>query len=125
MANDVRFSGPLFDGRAQAAVREYTEELEAELADEGKDLVVKYLGQFLQHPTGYYVSRVRVEQRGSSHMVTDSGVVYGPWLAGVGSRNQTTRFKGYRHWRLASQELDEGAEHTAARIMPRYLRRMT
>lgn len=125
MARDVDFHGPLFDSRADAAFADYAEDLEAEIAQEGVDLVQQYLGMFLKHPTGYYQSRIRVEQRGTQHMVTDSGVVYGPWLAGVSSRNQSTRFKGYKHWRLATQELEKRSGKIAQRLMPRLLRRIS
>lgn len=123
MAESYKTSGPLFDGGARRAMANYAEELDAELAEEGRRLVVRYLDRFLKNPTGHYVSRVRVEQRGSAHQVTDSGVVYGPWLAGVSERNRATRFKGYRHWRLATQDLEKQSGSIAQRIMPRYLRR--
>lgn len=125
MAQSYKTSGPLFDGGARRAAANYAEELDAELADEGQRLVVQYLHKFLRNPTGYYVSRVRVEQRGTAHQVTDSGVVYGPWLAGVSERNRATRFKGYRHWRLAQQELEKNSGVIAKRLMPRYLGRMS
>jgi hypothetical protein len=125
MAGGAEFRGPLFDGRAQAAFADYAEDLEAEIAQEGVDLVQRYLGVFLRHPTGYYQSRIRVEQRGTRHMVTDSGVVYGPWLAGVSERNRATRFKGYKHWRLATQDLESRSGAIAQRLMPRLLRRIS
>jgi hypothetical protein len=43
--------------------------------------------QVLQHPTGYYQSKITVERAGTGYRVTDQGVVYGPWLEGTGSRN--------------------------------------
>jgi hypothetical protein len=56
--------------------------------------------------------------------VTDSGVIYGPWLEGTGSRNRTTRFKGYATFRKAAQELDRRAFRIAAAMLDRYVRRM-
>jgi len=38
-------------------------------------------------------------------VISDSGVVYGPWLEGVGSRNQATRFKGYAIFRRTRDKL--------------------
>ena len=35
--------------------------------------------------------------------IDDGNVVYGPWLEGTGSRNQTTRFKGYASFRRTAQ----------------------
>lgn len=128
MARDVRVhaTGPLFDGRAQVALRDYLNEIEEEVAEEGERLVHKYLHQFLQQPTGRYESKVKARPRGSYYEVTDGGkIVYGPWLAGTGSRNYPkTRFRGYRHWRLAYQDLEQSAGRIAQRIIPRYLRRM-
>jgi len=63
------------------------------------------LGRVLQHPTGYYESRVVADYRSRPPSVHDSRVVYGPWLEGIGSRNATTRFKGYHTFRLVAQRL--------------------
>ena len=38
-------------------------------------------------------------------VVVDSNVVYGPWLEGVSSRNQATRFKGYAIFRRTRDKL--------------------
>ncbi|MFB6548677.1 hypothetical protein [Streptomyces sp. NPDC056405] len=118
--------GPLFDGRAQAALREYVDEVEAEVAQEGERLVHQYMHEFFQHPTGYYASHVRARARGSVYEVSDGGkIAYGPWLAGTGSRNfPRTRFKGYKHWRLAFQELEKNTDRIAERVFIPYLRRM-
>jgi hypothetical protein len=37
----------------------------------------------------------------------DSGVVYGPWLEGVGRRNKVSRFKGYSSFRKSLQDLEK------------------
>jgi hypothetical protein len=39
-------------------------------------------------------------------VISDRGVVYGPWLEGTGSRNQTTRFKGYASFRRVRDWLE-------------------
>lgn len=104
---DVDFSGPLFDGRAEAAGRRLVRDIRDTLSDEGEEMVRRQLGRVLRHPTGYYESQVRSSVRGSHDaVVTDGGVVYGPWLEGTGSRNETTRFKGYRTFRVVTDELN-------------------
>jgi hypothetical protein len=45
-----------------------------------------------------------------------AGPVYGPWLEGVGSRNATTRFKGYRAFRKAANALERHIEDLGDRI---------
>ncbi len=125
MGVDVHKSGPWFDGRAKAAIRDFVGDAEKEIAEEGERMLVSTLGVVLQHPTGYYASRVRTEARGSIHQVNDGGIVYGPWLEGTGSRNAPkTRFKGYRHWRTTTRLLARKAPAIAQRLLGRYLRRM-
>jgi hypothetical protein len=119
---DVSTRGPIFDGRARALANAYVNRLERDLAEEGVTLVREELQKVLQHPTGYYESRITVE-RGT--VITDGGVVYGPWLAGVGSRNfPATRFRGYPHWIRARLRLRERKQGIAERLLRRYVGRM-
>ncbi len=122
---NVHPHGPVFDGRASVAVRAYEAEVRYRLAETGKDMVLQMLGEVLQNPTGYYESRVRVEGRpGMVDVVTDGGVIYGPWLEGTSSRNDTTRFKGYATFRTVREKLNSGAVDLALRFLPSYLGRM-
>lgn len=50
--------------------------------------------------------------------------VYGWWLEGVGSRNRTTRFKGYFTYRRITQELRAKAQTIADGVIRRYMDRM-
>lgn len=124
MGSHIKTSGPVFDGRATAALKDFMEDTEKTVAEEGERMIVSTLGHVLRHPTGYYVSRVHTEQTASAYQVNDSSVVYGNWLEGTSSRNRTTRFKGYHHWRLTAQKLQQKAPHIAQRLLGRYLRRM-
>lgn len=101
----VRRTGPLFDGRAHAIMQQFVNELEEEAADEAlEDIRTTYHTHF-RAPTGYYESNVRIHNVSGHPEVWDGGYagpVYGPWLEGVGSRNETTRFKGYHAFRIAA-----------------------
>ena len=57
-------------------------------------------------------------------VVTMDLATYGPWLEGTGSRNETTRFKGYHSFRLAAQQLDGIAQGIAEDAFKPYLREM-
>jgi hypothetical protein len=119
---DVSTRGPIFDGRARRAAGAYVDRLERDLAQEGVRIVRQELQRVLKHPTGYYESRIQVER---GHVVTDGGVVYGPWLAGTGSRNfPVTRFQGYPHWLRAIARLRERKQGIAERLLRRYVGRM-
>jgi hypothetical protein len=121
--NEIRIAthGPLFDGRARRAASAYVDRLERDIAEEGVRIVREELGKVLKHPTGYYESRIKAE-RG---VISDSGVVYGPWLAGTGSRNYpVTRFMGYPHWIRARLRLRDRKQGMAERLLRRFVGRM-
>lgn len=103
----VTAHGPLFDGRA---LRE-AKRLEAGTVDDVAQAVFEEvhdtLDANLKHPTGYYESRIRVDTTRTTAVVDDSGVVYGPWLEGVSSRNRSTRFKGYAAFRRSAQRVQK------------------
>jgi hypothetical protein len=120
--NDLR--GPLFDGQADQAAADLCDRIEREVAAEGARMVRNNLHGVLRNPTGYYESHVQAEPTGGDWEVTDNGVVYGPWLEGTGSRNRTTRFKGYSTFRRTAQELERRADGIAERAAPEYVRRM-
>jgi hypothetical protein len=121
---NVRVRGPLFDGKASAELGRFLSAAERAVAEEGVRVVRAELKTVLRHPTGYYSSRITAAPSGTAYAVTDQGVSYGPWLAGTGSRNRTTRFKGYQHWRRATQRLERLSGEVASRVLPPFLRRM-
>lgn len=122
----VEYRGSVFDGRLQGAIRDACQDIERELADQGAAMMRANLGQVLQHPTGFYQSQIHSSPTLGGHwQVEDNGIVYGPWLEGVGSRNRTTRFKGYATFRRTAQQLDRHATEVARRIISRYIRRVT
>ncbi len=121
---DVELSGPLFDGRANAAVQAFLSDAALTVAEEGEELVRQRLTLSIRNRTGNYESSIRTVPADAMATVDDSGVVYGPWLEGTGSRNRTTRFKGYRSFRIATQLLAGRAGAIASRVLPRYIDRM-
>lgn len=122
---DVDTHGPVFDGRAQAAARAYVAAATEEIASEGKQDVDTRLPQVLRNPTGYYQAHITNDRvTATSWRIHDDMVIYGPWLEGVGSRNKTTRFKGYFTFRLVGQQLKGKAVAIAERVLPQYLRAM-
>jgi hypothetical protein len=110
---EMRFSGPLFDARGRRLFRRFREQLEEEAADFVLTHVKDTYHTHFKHPTGYYESHVRVKNTTSGPEVWDGGEfgpVYGPWLEGLGSRNATSRFKGYHAFRKAAAALDARIE---------------
>ena len=104
---NVRISGPFFGGSMPGHIRSALSLSIGDVVAEGERSVKLqlYPGHGLR--TGHYRRSVHGEMQNSMHgRIHDSGVIYGPWLEGVGSRNQTTRFKGYHMFRQAKGELE-------------------
>lgn len=119
----VETSGPLFNGQAQRAFKDYAIDAEKHIADQAVGEIRRQLDRVLKNPTGRYRRSIRVEQKGSVHQVNDGNIVYGPWLEGVSSRNAKSRFKGYRTFRIVKQRIDRRAAEDAEKRLPRYLGR--
>lgn len=107
----VTFKGPVFDGRAVAIAEVMCEEFDRQIGRAGVELVQHMLDNVLQHPTGYYRSQIQTDRADGDTVITDGGVVYGPWLEGVGSRNYpVTKFEGYHTFQKAYPLLAKQAE---------------
>lgn len=106
----VVLSGPFFE-RREAAMREICDQIEEDVADTGFKFALQNLIGSIRRPTPYYWTRgvVRKNPAGPGLSVFDNWVIYGPWLEGNGSRNATTRFKGYASYRRAAQALERVA----------------
>ncbi len=116
--------GPIFSGDAEKAAHDFADALATEVADVGVTEIKQALHGVLRHPTGYYESRVQVEMVNGGPAVTDGNVIYGPWLEGTSSRNNSSRFKGYATFRKVKQALEAKVPDIAERILPSFLNRM-
>jgi hypothetical protein len=142
--DNVTLSGPLFDGTAARAARDGTTAARKALARHGQLLAqTRLFSHIREHTTGKAISTVTttdhsvVYQTGKYSMpvlvddeltdivITTSLATYGPWLEGTGSRNVTTRFKGYHSFRQAGDDLELAAEAVADRALQPYIGRMS
>lgn len=105
MAVTVEVTGPLFDHRADAAVRDFLERAQQVVGEQGLANWQHNMDGSFRKPTPYYETQVIVQRVGEVAHVHDRGIIYGPWLEGTSRRNQTTRFKGYASLRRAVQQL--------------------
>ncbi|MGW8326475.1 hypothetical protein ACWGLE_01065 [Streptomyces sp. NPDC055897] len=114
-------SGPLSDGRFARAARDYCDDIQYAVARRGEELIQARLATVLRHPTGYYQSRISVDRGRGGYVISDGGVVYGPWLEGTGSRNSpVTRFPGYATFRRTQPLVDRDAPRIARELLARY-----
>lgn len=115
-----RPDGALFDERGERIFRDYCDDLEEQGAEWALRNIRRTFHSSFQNPTGYYESTVRIHDSEGGQEVWDggfAGAVYGPWLEGVGSRNDTTRFKGYHAFRKAAQKLERRIEEMGYRLL--------
>ncbi|MFJ5967886.1 hypothetical protein [Streptomyces sp. NPDC093060] len=126
MSIDIDFRGPLFDGRAERAIQDACEGARDKVAEFAQQHALRLMHAAFRHPTGYYESRVTTTNVSSEvALVHDQGVVYGPWLEGVGSRNApVTRFPGYWHWRRTKGVVASRGPAIAEREVRRHLPEM-
>jgi hypothetical protein len=116
-------SGPMFEGSFASEMQRMTQEMDQKIGDDVVDAILARLGQVLQNPTGYYESQIKAHPEGEVVVVDDSGVIYGPWLEGVGSRNASTSFKGYSTFRTVAAEEQARVPSLADSIVTKYVDR--
>ncbi len=102
----VKLRGPVLNGQAPPIVKDALKDAIGDLVVEGERKVKLQLYPGHGQITGHFQRSIHGEMASSLHgIIHDSKVIYGPWLEGVSSRNQTTRFKGYAMFRNARQQL--------------------
>lgn len=121
----VQRTGPLFDGRGGQFFKEIGQDIERGTAREGARMVRDRLNVVLKVQTPHYRTRIRSMPDSPNRKITDQGVIYGPWLEGIGSRNApVTRFRGYHTFKFVSLQLNGRAQGIAEQIVVRYLGRI-
>ena len=113
---DVRPQGPLFDGRIAKAVRPFLDGAAEDVARHGENIIWLRGRRTFKTWTNTWGGSLITERRSEGWAVRDR-VVYGPWLEGTGSRNRTSRFKGYWTFRKAQQELNAKTPGIVARSL--------
>lgn len=120
-----RHKGPLTDGTSQRIIeREYTSDWERSVARRAKERWVSLLKSTIRHPTPHYWNQIDAIPRGTGWTVWDRMVIYGPWLEGTGSRNRTTRFKGYFNFRKMTTIMGIESTIIGNRLLEAYISRI-
>ena len=124
----IKVSGPLFKYGGEpiaSAIRDSVHELTAEgerlAKDRAIEVVYSHGGAHPNRykPTGRWLNSIHGDVVGEMGTLSDSKLVYGPWLEGVSSRNETTRFKGYATFRWVFGKLED----MKAGIVEKHIRR--
>ena len=128
--------GPIFD-RPTAEIRRGVQGIVQAVVEEGEQRLDTMLrprpsGVYLsvaeagkgKASTGHYRRNVHGRVSNLHGRIDDGGVVYGPWLEGVGRRNLTTRFKGYASFRKTGQYLQKNFRRIAGPAIQRLVERL-
>lgn len=127
LAPGVTATGPLFEGQSLRIVADMLREVDQAVGEEGVALVQRNLDENTKHPSSppFYRNHIHSYRSGSNKtLIDDGGIVYGPWLEGVGSRNETTKFKGYRSFQRATQKLEQVKIDIAEVVVHKYMLRL-
>lgn len=99
----VSVGGPLADGTAHDAVREWIDATKKDVADYAvRQLRANHMDK-TGRATGNYLDHLQTAVLSYNDLLIRDPVIYGPWLEGSSKRNESTRFRGYRLWRKAKQ----------------------
>ena len=75
--------------------------------------------------TGNYRRNISTSVKTLSARIDDGGVIYGPWLEGITSRNGSRpRFPGYSSFRKASQKMEKDRDGVFRKTLNEYVRKM-
>ena len=112
-----------------AGINELVQEAETFLNDRLKSRASG--GAYLNKPakeggsTGHYRRSIATEMKQLSALITDGDVVYGPWLEGISSRNNSTKFKGYKSFRLAGQHAEKLSKKVFEKALNTFVRKVS
>jgi len=133
---EVSFRGPFLAQDPSGALRQAMHSAVDDLVSLGEQRLDRMLRP---RPAGVFLSVERAGNRASvghyrrslqsavhdlEGTISDGGVLYGPWLEGTSSRNQTTRFKGYASFRRTGQWLQRQAQRISNHHLQRWARGM-
>ena len=74
--------------------------------------------------TGHYRRNLHGKVSNLAGRIDDGNVIYGSWLEGTSSRNQTTRFKGYASFRRTAQYLNKEKKKILLKHVERAVKEM-
>lgn len=125
MSNQIVIRGPLF-AKGGAPVQKAIRDTIQDVVERGEEMVKAQLYPGHGLVTGHYRRSIHGEVRASGNegRIHDSDVIYGPWLEGVSSRNDRTRFKGYSMFRKSKAALDKAVPRLLQKHIDRAVREL-
>lgn len=117
--------GPLFDFDAEKKVAEAANDAEKKVATVGASMIRARMAAVFRVETPFYRFANVAKKEPPGWIIWDQDkTLYGFWLEGVGSRNKTTRFKGYFTYRRITKELQARASTIAGEVVRVWMDRL-
>ena len=123
----IDVKGPLADGEAERAIKDWAVATAKALGDEGVERLRAFPMNRTGRAHGAFQANLKVIQQGPVARIPApqiTGVTWGPWLEGTSKRNSSTRFKGYHLFRKTRQELQRLAPEIGQQELDKLLPRM-
>jgi hypothetical protein len=126
----VTITGPVFDGQAAIAARDFTRALSTEIAEIARDWIkldTARMDKSGRGGTGAAASGVKLAGSGQNWTVSggiNKGVYAWPWLEGTSKRNQSTPFKGYHTFRRTRARMRTQVTPYAQKELAAFIERM-
>lgn len=126
----IKISGPLFDGQAEQAAKEFTDSLAREVAEIGRDWIkieAHGMDKSGRGGTGRAAGGVHMAGSNGAYVISgglSKGEYAWPWLEGDSKRNQSTGFKGYHTFRRTRQRMRRQVTPYAQQLLLKYLPQM-
>lgn len=117
-------SGQFFSGDPAAGIRSTADEWTRTLAVTGAADIRATQNATFRTQTPHARLQTEARREAPGWMIWDQRLIYGPWLEGTGSRNRTSRFKGYGIWRAAVGKINSRAVAIGQPIVARWCGRM-
>ncbi len=123
----VDVSGPIFDGQAEDALKEFDRDVRQAIADRGVELLKAFPMDRSGRARGGFQALLHTVERDLGTAIPGPmhrGVAWAPWLEGTSKRNRSTRFKGYHLFRKTAEQLQDEAGAIGEEVLQKYLPKM-
>jgi hypothetical protein len=126
----ITLTGPLFNGQASIAARDFTRALSAEIGEIARDWIkldTARMDKSGRGGTGAAAGGVKLSGEGANWTVSggiSKGVYAWPWLEGVSKRNQSTQFAGYHTFRRTRARMRTQVKPYAEAELAKFIERM-
>lgn len=117
-------SGPVFNGTAAREMKRTANQWTESLAKTGAADIRTTQNNTFRTQTPHARLQTEAAAEAPGWKIWDKDLVYGPWLEGTGSRNRTSRFKGYGIWRAAAARIQQRAVNIGQPIIAKFVGRM-